>query len=358
MGRKSEGFKLRQFEWSQGVWYITWSVEGKTHRRSTGETSRDEAEKYRAAFIIQAQSRNTTDKSLTVEQALDDYMREHSDHSPSRDVTRYNVVHLKSFFGGRQVGEVTPALVKQYIREKENDGYKQGTIRKQLTPLLASFNHARGNDRILAHAPITLPSIAPSKDIYLNQEEAKSLLDNCKTEHMRLFVALALYTGARKGAILALKWSQVNLHKRLIDYNQPGRVQTKKKRPVVPISSELLEMLRVEHKGPYVVMFRGGPLKDIKKSFAEACKASKLKGITPHTLRHTFATWLAQAGRPMGNIAKLLGDSIVTVERNYAHHSPEYMQDDVDVISIKLQTKSSRNGKKPLNSAKEGKKYA
>lgn len=285
-------------------------------------------------------------------------MREHSDRTPSKDVTRFNAVHLKQFFRDMLVQEVTPQAVKNYIAEKKDEGYKPGTIRKQLTPLLSSFNHAFRNNRILAAPIVPLPRIAPSKDIYLNQKEAKRLLDNCKSDHTRLFVALALYTGARKGAILELKWSQVNLKKRLIDYNLPGRVQSKKKRPIVPISLELLAMLKNAPKAKYVITYHGSCVADIKKGFKEACREAKLKNVTPHTLRHTFATWLAQAGRPMGNIAKLLGDTIATVERNYAHHSPKYMHDDVDVISINLQTMSGRNGKKPLNSAIKGKKYA
>lgn len=360
MGRKSEGFKLRTFEWSQGVYYITWSVGGKTHRRSTGQTDRDEAEKVRASLVLQSRQRNNT-QSLTVEQALDDYMREHSDHIPSKDVTRFNAVHLKAFFGGMQVSEVTPSKVKEYIREKRDEKYADGTIRKQLTPLSAAFNHARKEGRIFSHAIITMPNPTTSKTKTLNQAEAKSLLDVCTENYLRLFVAMGIYTGARKSAILDLKWSQVNLKDRMINFNPPGRAQTKKHRPIVPIGKELLEMLKEArniNKGQYVVMFRGDRLWDIKKGFKEACNRAKLKNVTPHTLRHTFATWLAQAGVDMWRIAKLLGDTIRTIEKNYAHHAPEYMHEDVDVISIKLQAITGRNRRKPLKLTRKQKQYA
>ncbi len=50
-----------------------------------------------------------------------------------------------------------------------------------------------------------------------------------------------------------------------------------------------------------------------------------MAGITPHVLRHTAATWMAQQGVSLKRIAAYLGNSVVTVDRVYAHHTPEYM---------------------------------
>jgi len=51
-----------------------------------------------------------------------------------------------------------------------------------------------------------------------------------------------------------------------------------------------------------------------------------LHGVTPHTLRHTSATWMAQAGVPLWIIAKYLGHTTSrTTERVYAHHNPTFL---------------------------------
>jgi len=50
-----------------------------------------------------------------------------------------------------------------------------------------------------------------------------------------------------------------------------------------------------------------------------------LPGVTPHVLRHTAATWMAQAGVSLVQIAGYLGNSAATVERVYAHHHPSHM---------------------------------
>jgi len=46
----------------------------------------------------------------------------------------------------------------------------------------------------------------------------------------------------------------------------------------------------------YVLHINGDRILDIKKGFAAACDRAGIEGVTPHTLRHTSATWLMQAG--------------------------------------------------------------
>lgn len=63
--------------------------------------------------------------------------------------------------------------------------------------------------------------------------------------HLPLFILLALYTGARKEAILSLRWPQVDLQRNLIDFNPPGRERTSKGRPIIPIPRRLMTFLRL-----------------------------------------------------------------------------------------------------------------
>ena len=78
----------------------------------------------------------------------------------------------------------------------------------------------------------------------------------------------------------------------------------------------------------YVIEWAGEPVKSIKRGFRQAViRAGLDKAVTPHTLRHTAASWMAEAGIPMSEIAAVLGhrDSRTT-ERVYAKFSPEYLQ--------------------------------
>ena len=48
--------------------------------------------------------------------------------------------------------------------------------------------------------------------------------------------------------------------------------------------------------------------------------------VTPHTLRHTCATWLVQAGRPLWEVAGYLGMTVEMIERVYGHHNEDHLR--------------------------------
>ena len=60
--------------------------------------------------------------------------------------------------------------------------------------------------------------------------------------------------------------------------------------------------------------------------FILACQRAGLEGVTPHTLRHTAATWMAQAGTDLFAVAGFLGQNPMTTVRVYAKHSPDYLK--------------------------------
>jgi integrase len=154
---------------------------------------------------------------------------------------------------------------------------------------------------------VGLPSPPVSRKAWLTRERAARLIRAARTPsarlYMPLFVLLGIYTGRRKEAILSLRWHQVDLAAGLIDFESPGRKQTNKRRGAVRILPRLLPHLRRARKRGtdlgYVLHRSGERILDIKKGFSAACTRAGLEGVTPHTLRHTAATWLMQRGTPM-----------------------------------------------------------
>ncbi len=167
--------------------------------------------------------------------------------------------------------------------------------------------------------------------------------------HLPLFILLGVYTGARKEAILSLRWSQVDLSAGRLDYNGPGVRRTNKRRSRIPVPAKLLGHLRRASKRgtsnvekakkeqpksatikdavfSFVIGYDGERLGDVKRGFASACRRAGLDGVSPHVLRHTCATWLMQRGVPMWEAAGFLGMSRETLERVYGHHSPDYLK--------------------------------
>jgi len=166
---------------------------------------------------------------------------------------------------------------------------------------------------------------------WLTVAEAERLAAAATCPHVYLYILLALATAGRPEALFDLTWDRIDLGVGLILLNPAGRVQTAKRRPDVPIDDRLrpaLEAARGASACAYVIEYGGWPINSIRKAFAEtAARAGFEKGeITPYTLRHTAATWMAQRAVPLWEIADFLGhEDTRMVERVYAHHHPDYM---------------------------------
>src|SRR5207237_935812 len=65
----------------------------------------------------------------------------------------------------------------------------------------------------------------------------------------------------------------------------------------------------------YVLHIDGARIGDIKRGFAAACLRAGICGVTPHTLRHTCATWLMQAGTDLWEASGFLSMSMETLQR-------------------------------------------
>lgn len=121
-----------------------------------------------------------------------------------------------------------------------------------------------------------------------------------------------------------------------------GRRETKNRQPPVPIPPRLLPHLRRwRAKGivrQFVVEWNGAPLKSVKTAFKSAVTLAGLDGqVTPHTLRHTAATWLMQAGVDKWEAAGFLGMTVEMLDRVYGHHHPNHLQQAAKSIGFRRQ---------------------
>jgi integrase len=238
--------------------------------------------------------------------------RAHRRAAPAR--IAYAVLALTDFFEGNTAADVTPQTCERYAEKR---GRSAGTVRRELGVLRAALNAAHKSGRITRPVAVELPERPEPKDRWLTRKEAATLIRSSRTPQARLylpqFILIGLYTGRRKEAILSLRWPQVNLEARTINFDIAGRKRTKKKRGIIPIPPRLLPHLRrLRRRGTdlgYVLHINGERIKDIKKGFAAACERAGVAGATPHTLKHTAATWLMQSGTDLWQAAGFLSTS-------------------------------------------------
>lgn len=82
-----------------------------------------------------------------------------------------------------------------------------------------------------------------------------------------------------------------------------------------------------------MIEYAGKPVRSIKKAFRRAAIRAGLPDVTPHVLRHSVATWLAEDGVPLADIAGMLGNSEKMVEKVYAKYTPGYLSRAIKSLS-------------------------
>lgn len=157
---------------------------------------------------------------------------------------------------------------------------------------------------------------------------------------------IGIYTGTRASAIATASphakqgRSFVDLD-RGIFYRKPiGKRATKKRQTPAPVPQRLLAHMRrwARQKliGECFVEFNGKPVASVKKGFKRAVGLARLEGkVTPHTLRHTAATWLVQRGVPVWEAAGFLGMSAEVLLTTYGHHHPDFLHGAANAITFK-----------------------
>lgn len=348
MPRPNTGPRLDTIDGRPGF-YIIWYERGRKRVRSTGTADQREAEAALAAFIGDSHRDRSGPREpgeLTVAEALAYYAEERAPHTKDPVRISYAIDALLSFWGEVRLNQINPQMCASYARERDR---KPGTIRKELGTLATAINFMHDNGKLTSAVTVTLPPKPKHKDRWLTKAEAARLLNAARSveqrdesgqwikgggrarQYLPLFILIGLYTGARKEAILSLRWPQVKFEQGRIDF-LGERDETKKGRPLLPIPDRLMTFLRLAWKrrssdlGP-VVHIDGQPINRIDKGFREACKRAGLRGVSPHTLRHTCGTWMAQESVDLHQIGGWLGHSDARTTEIYRHHHPDFMAD-------------------------------
>jgi integrase len=208
------------------------------------------------------------------------------------------------------------------------------------------------------------------RDRYLTEEEAKALPAECPV-YLRHIVLFTLHTGARRKEVLGLKWTDIQG-----DYVNFRDTKTGVSRQV-PMDDEVMGLLeslksdiasdnvvsltgtktKPKRKSAYVFKYQGKKVADVKNGFKAACAAASIPygwnvdgGVTFHTLRHIFGSWLAIKGVPIKTLQELMGHEDITMKMRYAHLGEDTKKEAVKLLSGRTAhgtvTKVSLSGEK------------
>jgi integrase len=343
MSRRNQGPRLRWLVKRQ-CFYITWTERSRSRERSTGTADREQAENVFAEWLHErghhAGPRDPSE--ILVTDVLDEYLKQRGPKIIAPERLAYAALPLTDFFEGNVVADVTPQTCGRYAEKR---GRSAGTARRELGVLRAAINFAHRSGRLTRPVAVELPDRPDPRDRWATRTEAARLLRAARTPQARLylplFILIGLYTGRRKETILSLRWPQVDLNARTIIFEIGGRKRTNKRRGIIAIPPRLLpHLISARRRGTdlgYVLHIDGNRIGDIKKGFASACERAGIEGLTPHSLRHTCATWLMQAGTDPWQAAGFLSMSMETLQRVYGHHHPNYQRQAAENIGRRPQ---------------------
>lgn len=175
---------------------------------------------------------------------------------------------------------------------------------------------------------IKTPKIAKNIPIVLSKEEIKKLIASTPTEKSKLLIGLLYSSGLRVSECVGLKTQDLELQ------NNLGWVRGGKGgKDRMFILSELITLhlrMYLENKQQeYLFPGRNGHIsvRDVQKIIQNAAKKSDIKKkVSPHTLRHSFATHLLDSGTDIRVIQELLGHSQLSTTQIYTHVSGEQLK--------------------------------
>lgn len=257
------------------------------------------------------------------------YGKEHVPHKRSAQNIDYTIENLRSWWGGKSITEVTAVNCRAYAATKT-----PAAARRDLETLRAAIGYWNKEYGPIDRMPVVvLPPKPEPRERWLTRAEAKRLRRAAmKWPHLYRFIVIGLLTGSRSGAILALRWDWIDFEAGVMRRRPHGEAEDSLKRtPPVRLGRVLLRLLRLWKRQDgdrcdWVVHYNGLPVSRLQRTWRYACKAAKLKGVSPHTLRHTRATWLMQAGIHPWEAAGSLGMTPDTLQGVYAKHHPDYQK--------------------------------
>ncbi len=192
------------------------------------------------------------------------------------------------------------------------------------------------------------------RERYLEPEEEARLLA-AASEPLRTIILTGIDAGLRiQAEALTLRKEDVDLRCNLLTvqaaYAKSGEKGT------VPLNSGLRQTLKQQmerSKSEWVFVQDHGttPYKSIRSVFETACRRAKLADVTPHVLRHTFASRLAMAGYDLRTIQELGRWKDLKMVQRYAHVSPTHKAEAVEKILKDFTTLSTTSGTSEFRSS-------
>jgi integrase/recombinase XerC len=281
-------------------------------------------------------------KSFLAYLKLNRHLSPHTVRAYDNDVTQY--LAFVASETGKKLSQLQPAdlgmeSVRKHLGDLNTAGKARASVARRLSALKTFVRYLR-REELIAHDP-TAMAVAPKRDhtipVFLSEPEITRLIETPNTADAlgrrdRAILELFYASGLRLSELVAIDLEDVNLNGRMVRVMGKGR-----KERLLPFNQSAHDAIRAWMKDraairatrrskaagdPLFINYRGTRLTDrsvdrLLRKYVAQC--STRLGISPHALRHSFATHLLQRGADLRAIQELLGHAALSTTQRYTH---------------------------------------
>ncbi len=372
MAKRMRGIYKRGNVW----WCCYKTLSGRIVRQTTKHINYDDA----VEFLMKKMEQVKAGQAPELKKIENHYFRElaeaykkWAERQRSYESKVYFVDQLTEVFGDFPLRYFTTMMIEQYQTDRLKAGKrkikvgkkevavanKPATVNRLLATLKHMFTKAVEWDMIEEEVNKRIRKVKLLEENnrrlrFLSQAECQKLIEACDN-HVRPIVVTAVNTGLRKGEVLGLKWSNVDMRHGfiLLDRTKNGE------RREVPINETVMAALkalprRLDGQFVFYDPNTGNRYKDVKRSFKSAVRVAGITDFRFHDLRHTFASHLVMAGVDLTTVRELLGHKTLTMTLRYAHLAPSHKVNAVNVLDQVLNKNSTSHLLHNLGSVENG----
>jgi integrase len=258
-------------------------------------------------------------------------------------------------FGDRIMTDLDIFDLREHIDDLLDEGQRTATINRKKAVLSSIYQYALSRGYVDANIvrSVVLDNDSKRRDRVLNDEERKRLLKACRESHwdkLYLLVLMAMVTGARKGELLNLRWSDIHV-KESFGFLGDTKNGTSRELHFPPsVMNELKRFQKVGNELIFPSEEKPGKPMDIRKAWLKALRIANINGrdilnadgsvklerFTFHCLRHGFCSALSDSGQEINQIAKLAGHKSIQTTMRYIHQGREQKRQIVNELAKKF----------------------
>jgi integrase len=276
----------------------------------------------------------------------------HGRKRPYNDRQRYHN-HLKEYLENVPLAALSPAKLEEVKEFLFRKGLAPATVKHCLVIVRHAINQAISWGMWSGDNPVTkikLPQVQNKRERFLTYAEAQRLIAELGKRSViaQRMAIVSLETGLRAGEIRSMRWQDIDFNARTINVRGKGGYDRQ-----VHLTEAVQSVLENQPRGQSGYVFEsrhGTKVREISRTFHWTVQDIGLNdGVTDrkqivsfHTLRHTFASWLALEGTPILTIKELMGHKSIEMTMRYAHLCPDHKRE--AVVRISGRWSSAGNG--------------